>query len=66
LQYLKIYNRYYFRYRNGSDDVRITPEHFAAWKGQAKKIRDKALAEDWTVEQLKTALKTALETIQSI
>jgi len=66
LQYLKIYNRYYGRYRSGSDDIKITPEHFAEWKEQAKEIRDKALAEDWTVEQLRTELKMALETIQSI
>jgi len=65
-EYNKIYCRFFARKRSDNDSIRITPEQFKTWAVQAKKTREKAIAEDWTIEQLETALVTALETIQSI
>ena len=53
-EYNKIYRRFHSRKRNGI----ITPDQFKAWTSQAKEIRDKAVADGWTVEQLKAEVDT--------
>ncbi|MCL2843522.1 MAG: DUF6076 domain-containing protein [Oscillospiraceae bacterium] len=53
-EYNKIYRRFHSRKRNGI----ITPDQFKTWTTQAKEIRDKAVADNWTVEQLKAEIDT--------
>lgn len=48
---LSEYNKIYRRLHSRKRYKMITPEEFKAWTEQGKKIRDKAVADNWTVEQ---------------